>query len=63
MMMETEMESHDDDEEELSLELLDLPSIWFSWIGVRPMYVSNVSCVSRDAVRSVPNPEDALYLE
>ena len=51
----------DDDEDELSLELIDLSPVWFSWAGGEAgARVSGVSCVSHDAVRLVPGPRVPL---
>ena len=35
----------------------------FRELVVRPVQVSNVSCVSHDAVRVVPSPKHSFYLE
>ena len=44
-----------DDEDQLSLELLDLSSVGFSWTGGKASEGgSGVSCVSHDAVRLAP---------
>ena len=46
----------DDDEDELSLELHDLSSVGFSWIGGEAgasVRCSSVSCLSHDAVSLV----------